>query len=181
MGRRSDTRVALQDAALELFTELGYEGATTAQIARHAGVSEMTLFRHFASKESLLLDDPFDPLIADAVRSRPADEPPMRAVAEGIRSAWRGVDPEQAEALRVRLRIAAGAATLQGALERNSGETVTALTGALVARGASTQASGIAATAAIAGLSRALLGWAQDQEGGIQDALHRALDVLGGR
>ncbi|MDN5789474.1 MAG: TetR/AcrR family transcriptional regulator [Micrococcales bacterium] len=181
MGRRFETRAALQDAALELFADLGYEGTTTARIARRAGVSEMTLFRHFASKESLLLDDPFDPVMADAVLSRPADEPPMRALAEGIRAAWLGLDTEQVAELRVRLRIAAGATTLSGALERNSVETVTALTAALVARGVSAEGSGIAASAVIAGLSRALMDWAQGEEGGIQDAVYRALDVLGGR
>lgn len=39
----------------------GYAATGTAQIAQRAGVSEMTLFRHFPSKEALLLEDPSMP------------------------------------------------------------------------------------------------------------------------
>lgn len=41
-------------AALELLSERGYKGATTKEIARRAGVNEVTLFRRFGSKEALL-------------------------------------------------------------------------------------------------------------------------------
>jgi len=42
------------DAALTLFSSKGYGGATTREIAQAAGIAEVTLFRHFASKELLL-------------------------------------------------------------------------------------------------------------------------------
>ncbi|MDQ7093155.1 TetR/AcrR family transcriptional regulator [Desulfosporosinus sp. PR] len=41
-------------AALSVFSENGYKGATTAEIARRAGVAEGTIFRHFATKKELL-------------------------------------------------------------------------------------------------------------------------------
>lgn len=41
------------DAALEIFAEKGYKGATTRLIAQKAGFSELTLFRKFKSKENL--------------------------------------------------------------------------------------------------------------------------------
>ncbi|WP_243093927.1 TetR/AcrR family transcriptional regulator [Thermus thalpophilus] len=44
----------LLQAALELLAERGYRGATTKEVARRAGVSEVTLFRRFGSKEALL-------------------------------------------------------------------------------------------------------------------------------
>lgn len=47
-----DRRLLL--AALELLAERGYKGATTREIARRAGVNEVTLFRRFGSKEALL-------------------------------------------------------------------------------------------------------------------------------
>ena len=47
------TRDALLRAALELISERGYLGATTREIARRADVTEITLFRHFGSKERL--------------------------------------------------------------------------------------------------------------------------------
>ena len=60
------THTHIQLVALELFTHQGYSATTTAQIAAVAEVSQMTLFRHFPTKESLILQDPFDPAIAEA-------------------------------------------------------------------------------------------------------------------
>lgn len=48
-----DTRTRILAAALEMFAERGVASATTAQIARHAGVAEKTLFAHFKTKEAL--------------------------------------------------------------------------------------------------------------------------------
>jgi AcrR family transcriptional regulator len=47
------TRQKILDAALKLFSQRGFLGAATRQIAREAGVAEVTLFRHFGSKEKL--------------------------------------------------------------------------------------------------------------------------------
>jgi len=49
----AERRRALVEAALRVFSEGSYAGATTAQIAREAGVSEPILYRHFASKREL--------------------------------------------------------------------------------------------------------------------------------
>jgi AcrR family transcriptional regulator len=48
------TRERLLDAAAETFARDGIRGATTREIARKADVNEVTLFRHFKSKEQLL-------------------------------------------------------------------------------------------------------------------------------
>lgn len=49
----AERRRALVDAALRVFSEGSYAGATTAEIARAAGVSEPILYRHFESKREL--------------------------------------------------------------------------------------------------------------------------------
>lgn len=49
----SVTRERILDTAIGLFSTKGYAGATTREIAQQAGVAEVTLFRHFASKEKL--------------------------------------------------------------------------------------------------------------------------------
>jgi AcrR family transcriptional regulator len=48
-----DTRDKILDASLALFSKKGFLGATTKEIAKKAGVAELTLFRHFSSKERL--------------------------------------------------------------------------------------------------------------------------------
>ncbi|MFZ3131530.1 MAG: TetR/AcrR family transcriptional regulator [Desulfosporosinus sp.] len=49
--RRQD----ILEAGLKIFAEKGYNGSTTAEIARAAGVAEGTIFRHFTTKKELLI------------------------------------------------------------------------------------------------------------------------------
>jgi AcrR family transcriptional regulator len=48
-----ETREKILQAAYRCFSHRGFMGATTREIARQAGVSEVTLFRHFKSKREL--------------------------------------------------------------------------------------------------------------------------------
>jgi len=48
-----DTRSRIMEAASDLFAERGYAGTSTRSIAERAGVNEVTLFRHFGTKEGL--------------------------------------------------------------------------------------------------------------------------------
>ncbi|HLC15737.1 MAG TPA: TetR/AcrR family transcriptional regulator [Thermodesulfovibrionia bacterium] len=50
---KNHTKQKILDAALQLISQKGYNGATTREIARVAGVTEITLFRHFGAKEKL--------------------------------------------------------------------------------------------------------------------------------
>ncbi len=54
--RKRKTQEELLRAALKVVSEKGYLGATTREIARVAGVTELTLFRHFGSKEKLFIE-----------------------------------------------------------------------------------------------------------------------------
>ena len=51
--KKNMTENKLLNATLRLISEKGYIGATTREIAREAGVTELTLFRHFGTKEKL--------------------------------------------------------------------------------------------------------------------------------
>ncbi|MCX8030044.1 MAG: TetR/AcrR family transcriptional regulator [Thermodesulfovibrionales bacterium] len=48
------TKDKILESAIKLFSQKGYLGASTRQIAKEAGVAEITLFRHFSTKEKLL-------------------------------------------------------------------------------------------------------------------------------
>lgn len=54
MSKKQETREKIIAAALQLFAEQGYYSTTTKEIAAKASVNEITLFRHFGSKENLL-------------------------------------------------------------------------------------------------------------------------------
>ena len=51
----AERRAAILETACRVFSDLSYRGATTAEIARQAGVSEPILYRHFGSKRELYL------------------------------------------------------------------------------------------------------------------------------
>ncbi|MGH7504204.1 MAG: TetR/AcrR family transcriptional regulator [Longimicrobiales bacterium] len=51
-----DVRQRILNAAATLFASTGYRGTTTRRIAQEAGVNEVTLFRHFGSKDELILE-----------------------------------------------------------------------------------------------------------------------------
>jgi AcrR family transcriptional regulator len=174
------TRDRLLRAALELMNERGYDAATTAGIAARAGVSEMTLFRHFPTKAALLVDDPYDPLIALAVARRPAGEAVLQATVNGIRDAWRAVPAPAAEAVRERLRIVADTPSLAGAMATGSRSTEQAIAEALTRRGAGAAEARVAAAAVVAALNASLLHWAVDDEPDLETALARVFTVLGG-
>ncbi|QFY13066.1 TetR family transcriptional regulator [Nonomuraea phyllanthi] len=67
----------LQQAAMELFAEDGYEATTVAGIAGRAGVTERTFFRHFADKREVLFagEEQLQAVFVNAVTDAPADAP----------------------------------------------------------------------------------------------------------
>lgn len=70
-----DVRAQLLDAAVNVFAHAGFRGATTRKIAQVAGVNEVTLFRHFGSKEGLIMEAIYRSLEAQHTEARLPDEP----------------------------------------------------------------------------------------------------------
>ncbi len=82
-------RRRLQQAALELYVERGYDATTAAQVAGRAGVTERTFFRHFPDKREVLFDGEAE-LRADLERGvahAPAGLDPLALLAHGVRAA----------------------------------------------------------------------------------------------
>jgi len=76
-----ERRLQILKVAMRLFSQRGFRGTTTKEIAQAAGVSEAMVFRHFATKEELYsaildhkacLHDDLDPLqkVAEAIRRK---------------------------------------------------------------------------------------------------------------
>ncbi len=59
--KKARTKAALQQHALRLFGERGYQATTVEQIAEAAEVSPTTFFRYFPTKEDVVLYDVLDP------------------------------------------------------------------------------------------------------------------------
>ncbi|MUL49446.1 TetR family transcriptional regulator [Mycobacterium sp. CBMA293] len=83
---RSRTIRDIEAAALTLFEEQGYSSTTVEQIARRAGVSQATFFRHFGSKEEVLFvneQDAVDGLVA-LVAARSDQSQTLAALAQPV-------------------------------------------------------------------------------------------------
>src|ERR1700691_5183304 len=83
MGRwQPDSRGRLQEAALALFSERGFDKTTAAQIAERAGLTERTFFRHFADKREVLFGaaGTLQELLVSGVAGAPKSAAPMDAV-----------------------------------------------------------------------------------------------------
>ena len=113
----------------------GYEQTSAAEIAAAAGVSEMTFFRHFPTKDRVLLDDPYDAELVAAVAARPLREAPLARTVNGLRSAWAAVPEPAVDVVRRRTRIVANTPALRSAVARNNQRTEDAVTEQLVADG----------------------------------------------
>ncbi|MEU8687785.1 helix-turn-helix domain-containing protein [Streptomyces sp. NPDC048665] len=87
MGRwEPDARGRLAKAALELYGERGYEQTTVAEIAKRAGLTERTFFRHYADKREVLFAGAveLENLFVTAVADAPGSAAPLDAVARGL-------------------------------------------------------------------------------------------------
>src|SRR2546423_13947018 len=83
MGRwEPNARQRLVRAALDLFSEHGYDSTTIAQIAERAGLTKMTFFRHFPDKREVLFagQDIHSRLLTDAIAAAPGPATPLQAV-----------------------------------------------------------------------------------------------------
>ena len=77
----ADTRQRLLAAAARVYGRDGLNGATTRAIADEAGVNEVTLFRHFQSKERLLAA-----VVGQNFGAPPATQPPLPPLAGELRA-----------------------------------------------------------------------------------------------
>jgi AcrR family transcriptional regulator len=112
--KKARSRLAIEDAALALFDEHGYDATTVEQIAAAAEVSPATFFRYFPSKAEVVLSSHGErlPALADAIVGRPNGESDLVAVRAALVQEWvEAIDPTRTAH---RARIIGSSPTLQG-------------------------------------------------------------------
>jgi AcrR family transcriptional regulator len=96
--KKLQTRLLIEDAALSLFAEQGYETTTIEQISDRADVSTATFSRYFPSKSGVVLCRQGEqiPLLKRTIVERPAQESDLDAVRIGFHLVWvPAIDPER--------------------------------------------------------------------------------------
>ncbi|MEW6477027.1 MAG: TetR family transcriptional regulator [Actinomycetota bacterium] len=128
---RKRTAAELEEAALALFCEKGFDAVTIDDIAAAADVSRRTFFRYYASKEDVILSDHPKRLdeLQEALDRRPADEPALTALRNAILS-LAGSFEEQREHMLRRFKLVTTTPALEArslCLQRNWEASVTAM------------------------------------------------------
>ena len=163
--KKAETRRRIQQSALQMFLTKGYDATTVDQIAEAAGVSHMTFFRHFRTKEAVVESDDYDPLIAALIRARPPEEEPLtalhRALAEGLAAVYNA----DRDVLLARTRLILTTPALRAHMADNQHATQRLFAEALAARGSTgvTFELQVHSAAALAALTVALTSWVSSE------------------
>ncbi|MEU2375721.1 TetR/AcrR family transcriptional regulator [Streptomyces misionensis] len=167
-------------AAVDLFTEQGYDATTVTQIAERAGVTKSTFFRHFSDKRELLVagQETLSRLLADGITEAPADASPLQAVAAGLERASSAMGPANRE-LGPRLKAAVAASTeLQERDALKSVGLAAAMTTALVARGVPEPTAHLAAELGVLAFKRGYAQWYEQDHDDAEGLAPHALAAL---
>jgi len=146
-----NARGRLEQAALELYLERGFEQTTVAEIARRAGLTERTFFRHFADKREVLFwgAGALQQLIVSTVAGAPDSAAPIDAVAAALEAAGAALQ-ERRDGARQRQAVIVANAELQERELIKLASLASAMAGVLRRRGVKDPAASLAAEAGIA-------------------------------
>ncbi|GHF06443.1 TetR family transcriptional regulator [Streptomyces morookaense] len=181
MGRwQPDARGRLERAAMELYTERGFERTTADEIAKRAGLTERTFFRHYADKREVLFGGAgaLQALFADTLADVPASTAPMDAVGTTLEIVAAGFRGRHAFARQRQAVITANAELRERELVKLASLSAT-MADALRRRGVKEPAASLAAEAGIAVFKVAFERWtASTGRRSLSAFVREALDEL---
>lgn len=170
-------RRRLQEAALELYQDGGYDRTTAAEIASKAGVTGRTFFRHFADKREVLFggEDQFATALTNAI----LDAPQALAPLETLFHAFRKVEPFFVEnrsfSTRRQIVIASNPALEERAQTKRQALTAIVVS-ALVQRRVPPRLARLAAQLGMAALNTAVSSWFESESTDLNAHLAQAFD-----
>ncbi|WP_067840091.1 TetR family transcriptional regulator [Nocardia lijiangensis] len=164
MGRwEPNARGRLEQAALELYLERGFERTTVAEIAGRAGLTERTFFRHFADKREVLFSGSLQELLVATVADAAESTPPMAVVAAALEAAGAVLEARR-ELSRQRQAVIAANPALQERELIKLASLAAAIAAALRKRGVRDSAASLTAGAGIVVFKIAFERWIGDRE-----------------
>jgi AcrR family transcriptional regulator len=175
-----DARGRLEQAALSLYAENGFDNTTVAEIAQRAGLTERTFFRHFADKREVLFggSGTLQQQLVSSVANAPDAVAPIEAVAAGLDAAA-ALLQERREYARQRQAIISASAELRERELIKLASLAEALADTLRRRGVTHPAASLTAEIGIAVFRTAFERWIDDaNEEDFQRLIHKSLDHL---
>ncbi len=167
---------------MRLFLEKGFDATTVEQIANAAGVSHMTVFRYFPSKEDIVDYDDYDETLAEHIAARPPDEPPLEMIRHAIIESQANIDPGDWEAMLTRMRLVLSTPALHARSWAHKDTDERLIAHALAAHPAHDAESlktRVIAAAAVAALTTAIQTWAENNgQPDLRDLIDQAFQAL---
>jgi AcrR family transcriptional regulator len=163
MGRwEPNSRGRLQEAALVLFAERGFDQTTAAEIAARAGLTERTFFRHFADKREVLFGGAglLEERILAGVIGAPPAAGPLEAMSLGLDSAAEMLGETRRDLACHRQAVIAANPELRERELAKLAHYADAITTALRDRGVNEQQANLAAETGMTVLRLAMQRWA---------------------
>lgn len=168
-------------AALDLFTEQGYDATTVAEIADRAGLTKTTFFRHFADKKEVLFAGQavHTTLLAEAIAEAPVSATPLEAAAAALDALTATFTADRRDiAAKLRPLIAANPELQERAVYKNA-KLTESMAAALQARGTPEPTAALAAALAIHAFHLAFGRWADPANPqSLTELTRHALDEL---
>jgi AcrR family transcriptional regulator len=176
-----EARRRLQQAALELYGERGFDATTTAEIAARAGVTERTYFRHFADKREVLFDGEatLGAALEATLDSTPEDVPPLQTLLRAFLAAVPRLEANR-PLTEARHRVISASSALQERQLAKGEYLKSTLAAALEARGTGERVARLAAEVGWATWAQAVAGWLDDPSLTLAAHLTREFDDLAG-
>ncbi|GIH63183.1 acyl-CoA-like ligand-binding transcription factor [Microbispora siamensis] len=132
--KKAKTRRTIQEEALRLFAEQGYEATTIEQIAEAAEVSPSTFFRYFPTKEDVVARGDYDQIILEMIKAQPPDLPPLTALRTAFRTAFASMRAEELDKVLARAKLSASVPALRARTLDGLFDTIDMLAGAVAER-----------------------------------------------
>jgi AcrR family transcriptional regulator len=132
--KKQKTRWSIQEHALRLFQEQGYEQTTVDQIAAAAEISPSTFFRYFKTKEDVIVEDEYDPLLLKLLAAQPAELAPIPALRNAVSSAFGQMGAEELAKIRQRTELMLAVPALRMRMLDNVTGSIEMLAGGVAAR-----------------------------------------------
>ena len=170
----------LEQAALQLYRERGFDETTVAEIAERAGLTERTFFRYFADKREVLFSgqDRLRELYVGAIEAAPASAAPIDMVALALEAAA-PMFRERREFARHRQAVIAANPGLQERELIKLAALAAALAEALRRRGVTEPAASLTAEAGIAVFKVAFARWtSESNQQDLSELIRESLDEL---
>jgi AcrR family transcriptional regulator len=175
-----NARARLEEAAMALFLERGYDRTTVDDIAERAGLTERTFFRYYTDKREVLFGGSaaLRELMVDAIAAAPEAAAPLDAVAAALDAAASALEPRRKHA-RARRKVIVGHAELREREQMKLTSLAAAMASALCARGVVESTASLTAEAGIVVFKVGFERWVDDaRQHTLSQHIAAALDEL---